>query len=312
MSDILIPLTSYELLCVSGSDSKRFLQGQLSCNVDHLSPEQSLTGALCNLKGRVIADFRLLEFDNECQLLLQPGMAGIVKKVLDKYIVFFKASTGLLANDYQRLGLIGEQATVQLNDLLDKVPQLDGEVSVHDSIRIVKIPGLLPRYEIWLPVSPSDEQTRLLEKLQSQSSQGTETDWLLGDFGAGIVHIDQSMTEQYLPQSLNYDISGVINFNKGCYTGQEIVVRMFYRSAAKKRLFHLVAKGCHPEDARGLHHIDGDTTAEHEIIQILVLENGDLHLMAILPVEAVERGEKFRLHNATDVQLDIIALPYMR
>jgi folate-binding protein YgfZ len=67
-----------------------------------------------------------------------------------------------------------------------------------------------------------------------------ESSWRLADIRSGIAHIRPGQQELYTPQLLNYDVSGVIDFKKGCYTGQEVVARMYYRAEAKKRLYHVV------------------------------------------------------------------------
>jgi folate-binding protein YgfZ len=70
----------------------------------------------------------------------------------------------------------------------------------------------------------------------------TTTEWTRLEILSGMVHVTPALSEEYTPAELNYDISGVVNFKKGCYTGQEIVARMFYRSTPKKRLYPLHAE----------------------------------------------------------------------
>ena len=63
--------------------------------------------------------------------------------------------------------------------------------------------------------------------------------WLYEDIRSGLAHVDKLHSEKYTPQLLNYDISGAVDFSKGCYTGQEIVARMYYRGTPKKRMYLL-------------------------------------------------------------------------
>jgi folate-binding protein YgfZ len=69
----------------------------------------------------------------------------------------------------------------------------------------------------------------------------TQDEWTRIEILSGVIHITPALSEDYTPAQLNYDISGVVDFKKGCYTGQEIVARVFYRSTPKKRLYPLSA-----------------------------------------------------------------------
>lgn len=311
MQSTFISLNNYDLVSVSGPDCKNFLQGQVTCDVEKLSPQQSVVGALCNLKGRVIADFRILELDDECHLVMQSGMAAFVKKVLDKYIVFSKAKTSLLTQRFARYGLIGNQAHSLLEELLEQHPQVDGEVLSRHNLRAVKVFGLVPRYEIWADLEKPDKQgTVILENLSRLCLKGEETDWLLQDISSGIVHITPEMSEVHLPQALNYDKSGLINFKKGCYTGQEIVARMYYRSAAKKQLYHLQGSSLKPSAAPTVLRVEGDASIAQEVITSLLLDNRQVHILALLPVGAEAAGEMYYLDEVGDTELQVQALPF--
>ena len=90
MRNRLFPLKSYEFIKISGTDSVSFLQGQLSCNTELLSPQRSLTGALCNLKGRVIADFRLLQQGEHYLMQCAEGMAAEIVHYTQQICCLFK------------------------------------------------------------------------------------------------------------------------------------------------------------------------------------------------------------------------------
>ena len=81
----MIEIRNYEFVTVTGPDAKAFLQGQVTCDVEKLSKNNALAGAICNLKGRVIADFLLALDGEDCVLRTQSGMAGIIKNTLAKY-----------------------------------------------------------------------------------------------------------------------------------------------------------------------------------------------------------------------------------
>ena len=86
----MIEIRNYEFVTVTGPDAKAFLQGQVTCDVEKLSKNNALAGAICNLKGRVIADFLLVLDGEDCVLRTQSGMAGIIKTHLRSMLFFQK------------------------------------------------------------------------------------------------------------------------------------------------------------------------------------------------------------------------------
>jgi len=229
---LVVALPHYEFIRLSGADTWTFLQGQVSCDVSALTSSNSQSGALCNLKGRVIANFRLLRQGDDCLLQTQAGMARTVLDVLGKYAVFSKVDLQLEPK-ISAIGLLGSEAIDAVRKLLGDAPEQDGDQVQGMGLTAVALTGTEPRFEIWYQ---ADSEAALLEELQGQP-QGERLDWQRQDCRAGVVHVTPELSEQYTPQLLNYDISGVINFKKGCYTGQEVVARMFYRGKVKKRLY---------------------------------------------------------------------------
>ena len=86
----MIEIRNCEFVTITGPDTKAFLQGQVTCDIEKLSKNRALAGAICNLKGRVIADFLLVLDGEDCVLRTQSGMAGIIKNTLAKYAIFSK------------------------------------------------------------------------------------------------------------------------------------------------------------------------------------------------------------------------------
>ena len=64
-------------------------------------------------------------------------------------------------------------------------------------------------------------------------------EWLLFRINRGLARINERSVGKYLPQDLNYDLNGFVDFDKGCYTGQEIIARLHYRGQPKRRLYLL-------------------------------------------------------------------------
>ena len=231
-----LPLIHNDYVQVTGTDSKKFLQGQVSCNMDLLSVDKSLSGVLCNLKGRAIADFRAIQAGDAIWLQTETGMGQSLIDVLAKYIVFSKAEISLVSLAGKVIGLFGEDENESLAGPFGDLPIKDNSAVCREDYIAIRLPAHQSRYQI---VSLTENGETLLARTLEQAKPATVAQWEMLDIEMGIVVILPHDSEQFTPQLLNYDISGAIDFKKGCYTGQEIVARMFYRSTAKKRLYLL-------------------------------------------------------------------------
>ena len=301
----VVDLSQHEFVRVSGPDSEKFLQGQLSCDMNQLGPDNSLRGALCNLKGRVIADFRVVREGEDYLLQTGPGMAQRVIDVLSKYAVFSRVSLARDTEFSAVVGLLGDDCGEVMGEHFPHLPEADDALVSAGGAVLVKLPGSLARYEFW---SRSQALTDALS-----GSPADMADWHQEDCLAGIVHTTPDSSEQYTPQLLNYDISGVINFRKGCYTGQEVVARMYYRAQAKKRLYLLRAERALEADAV----IRQRWEQQDQVAEVLSIANGgriapERHLaMAVLSTEGVEKNAELVLEGAGPTRVERLPLPYL-
>ena len=232
MQNFHVPLDSLELLQISGEDSGKFLQGQLTCDLDGFACGSCQLGAACNNKGRVYANFRLLKLGDDFFLSMQPGVLEIAMQTLQKYIPFYKAQMSDASHRFKRFGLAGNQAAELLKNIVPALPEKNYSTNVDGNI-FINISDNLPRYELWLDDSNSADIQARIKTLPRQEKSA----WDILDLEAGILLIQDSESTLYTPEELNLDLAGFISFNKGCYTGQEIVARMHFRGKANKRLF---------------------------------------------------------------------------
>ncbi len=232
MQDFHAPLNSLELLQISGEDSGKFLQGQLTCDLEGLATGSCQLGAACNNKGRVYANFRLLKLGTDYFLSMQPGVMEIARQTLQKYIPFYKAQMTDASARFRRFGLAGQQAEELLKTIIPALPERNSSVTIDRNI-LINVSDNLPRYELWVDDSASEEPQARIETLPRQEKKT----WDILDLKAGILFIQADESSLYTPEELNLDLAGFVSFNKGCYTGQEIVARMHFRGKASKRLF---------------------------------------------------------------------------
>lgn len=240
-----------DLVLVKGKDSGKFLQGQLTCDVDAITDLQSCLGAACNNKGRVFSNFRLSRLNGNIYLEMQQGLQGIFKSSLDKFIPFYKAEIEDGRSHFNRIGLAGTNCIEPLTNIFPELPCKDNQFCTNNGAYLLRLSENPPRFILWSAnkLNPSE--------LFPQLQRGQKEDWEKLDFDAGIYPFHLTDVNQYTPEELNLDLNNAISFTKGCYTGQEIVARMHYRGKAKKRLYHI---HIHSEEKINI----GDTVYDQE------------------------------------------------
>ncbi len=291
MKNVLVQLHDFDLITVKGVDSAKFLQGQLTCNLERVTDAQSIAGAYCNIKGRVITDFRLFKRDDTYFLQTGHGLGAVLKQTLDKYIVFSKAKTADITGSIRRYGLMGSDAISRLQHQLPELESASGACTQSDELVAICIPGPVPRFEIYELSQDSPSMNALLADFPKHLQEHNEgvREWQLADIRACIAHISNSLQEAYTPQVLNYDLLDMVDFKKGCYTGQEIVARMHYRGEARKRLYHIKTDGA-AEQILALTYTLNDVAATADIISSVKTDAGIFELLAILPCDVVVDG----------------------
>lgn len=300
-SAFFCPLTHEGVLAVRGSDAAKFLQGQLTCNLNYLSDTQASLGARCTQKGRMQSSFRILLQGDGVLLamateLLEPQLAD-----LKKYAVFSKSKLTDESAAWVRFGLSNADQTlaslgIELPDQTDSVVRTDTLIAVRVS------PG---RAELWAPAEQADA---LRSQLAAQLQHADLNDWLLGQVRAGIGQVMPQTRELFIPQMLNLQAVGGVSFKKGCYTGQEIVARMQYLGKLKRRLYRLSLNGGElPEPGTPLF-APSHNSAIGEVV-LAAKADQSVELLAVLQAEAADSGD-VHLGTLEGPGLQLLALPY--
>ena len=214
------PLEDYSIVEISGDDNSKLLQGQLTCDIDKLDDNQASLGAFCNVQGRVHAIFYIFKRDNNYYLVTPKDVVQHLIAKLSIYSVFFKAQIIDVSQDYN---LWGVYDTNNLSS--DNKPYYPLETTAEYS-RIY-----LPTYSAAsLLISAKSHGTPDVIDSYPDSS---EQIWDYLEVLARIPMVFNPTIEKLLPHFIGLDQVGGISFDKGCYTGQEIVARMHYRGKLK-------------------------------------------------------------------------------
>ncbi|WP_443698658.1 CAF17-like 4Fe-4S cluster assembly/insertion protein YgfZ [Pseudomonas sp.] len=300
-SAFFCPITHEGVLAVRGADAAKFLQGQLTCNLNYLSDTQASLGARCTQKGRMQSSFRILLQSDGVLLamateLLEPQLAD-----LKKYAVFSKSKLTDESAAWARFGL--EDADQALASLGLELPAATDSVARSEQLIAIRVsPG---RIELW---APAEQAEAVRSQLAAQLQQADLNEWLLGQVRAGIGQVMPQTRELFIPQMLNLQAVGGVSFKKGCYTGQEIVARMQYLGKLKRRLYRLSLNATElPEPGTPLF----SPSHNSSIGEVVIAAKADqgVELLAVLQAEAAESGD-VHLGTLEGPGLQLLELPY--
>lgn len=204
MQNGIVHLSDYGLLKISGIGAKKLLQGQITQHIDEISTNKPQLSALCDPQGRVISLFYLLLWQDAYYLQMPRALVPMTLTALKKYAVFFKVSLEDVSDAFWQYGCMGE------------IPNNDAQLTID-------LPGE-PRRQIQI------RDHALHETFLDEES------WKYYQIINGLPSIYPETSQVFLPHELNLHLLNAISFNKGCYTGQEIIARMHYRGKLKTSL----------------------------------------------------------------------------
>ncbi|NCP81150.1 MAG: folate-binding protein YgfZ [Rhodoferax sp.] len=222
-------LTHSGLIRAQGEDAAKFLHGQLTNDFALLGLSEARLAGFCNAKGR-----------------LQASFIGFKRSPTDLLLL---CSADLLATTLKRLSMFVMRAKLKLSDASSEfaIYGLAGEAALNASKSIATDPG-----SIWaktdfeaaslIALYPADDVPRALwvcpvDAPAPVGAPMTEAQWAWGEVRSGIATVTQPIFEMLVPQMLNYESVGGVNFKKGCYPGQEVVARSQFRGTLKRRAY---------------------------------------------------------------------------
>jgi folate-binding protein YgfZ len=203
-------LNRFGLLAVTGADARAFLHAQLTNNIETLGAERAVLAGWCTAKGRLLATMLVIPSPDGFLLQLAKDLAPAVAKRLSMYILRSKVKITDESEAWAQYGV------------WHAVPRVtwDGDT-------------------VSIPVSNS--RSLSIGKSLAQNCSRKEEDWTLEEIRAGRPWISAATQDQFVPQMVNLETIGGVDFQKGCYPGQEIVARAQYRGEVKRRMVRVQA-----------------------------------------------------------------------
>jgi folate-binding protein YgfZ len=222
--DGVAKLSHLGVIRVEGEDAAKFLHGQLTNDFSLLGPDHARLAAFCSAKGRMQASFiGLKRSPTEILLICSRDVLPATLKRLSMFVLRAKAKLSDASEAYALFGLAGGATLAPANTAAPWTASRVGDASV-----LTLYPAEGVARQLWL--APTEAAAPAAAPLALDQ-------WLWGEVRSGVATLSQALFDAFVPQMLNYESVGGVNFKKGCYPGQEVVARSQFRGTLKRRAF---------------------------------------------------------------------------
>lgn len=301
-----ISLSDLALVTITGPDSQKYLQGQVTADIDAMADDQHVLCAHCDAKGKMWSDLRLFHYKDGYAYLIRRSALDTQLAELKKYAVFSKVT--IAADDSAVLtGIAGHGAAEALKAHFSTVPDADTQVVSSDDTTLLYLP--LPQGRFIL-IQTAEQAGALSDALSLPDA--SDTQWTALDIEAGYAVIDAATVGEFLPQATNLQsLPRGICFKKGCYTGQEMVARAKFRGANKRAMFTLIGQSRHvPVAGDDAERQLGENWRRTGTILAAVRLSDDRVLVQIVMNNDTEEDAVFRIREDEESRLSLFPLPY--
>lgn len=204
-------LNRYGILAVTGADARDFLHAQLTNDIANLPPDRAALAGWCTAKGRLLASFLVIPSKEGFLLQVARDLAPTVAKRLSMFVLRAKVKIADESGSWQQYGFWDADLNV-------------GGIAWEGDTVTVRV---------------AERRFLKIGKSLGEHCKSGEDAWTLQEIRAGRPLISAATQDQFVPQMVNFEALGAINFQKGCYPGQEIVARLQYRGQVKRRMVHV-------------------------------------------------------------------------
>lgn len=286
MSSLTAPLSHWGVIRAVGADAAKFLNGQLTQDVQSLGHSEARLAGYCSPKGRLLASFVIWRpSDDEVLMACHASVLPATLQRLSMFVLRAQCKLRDASAEVSLFGVSGTEAHVATQDL----PTWGQRTDDHGAwIRLPEVAGIA---RAWRVMNATTAQAADPHALSA---------WQRLEVDSGIVTIEAATVDQFVPQMLNFELIGAVNFQKGCYPGQEVVARSQYRGTTKRRTLLFAAEAPISAGQEVFHSADpaqpaglvasaapapgaGATPLTHHAlieVKLTALEGGTLHLGA--------------------------------
>lgn len=303
----LISLEDWALVRLNGPDTIKYLQGQVTADIDKLAVNQHVLCAHCDAKGKMWSNLRLFHCGEGFAYLERRSVLENQLAEIKKYAVFSKI-TITADNEAVLLGVAGLQARAALAKVFATLPDAENQVVQEGDSTLLHFSLPAERFAV---ITNAESAALIASRLSEQAELNDSRQWLALDIEAGYPVIDTVNCAQLLPQATNLQALAGISFSKGCYTGQEMVARAKFRGANKRAMYWLEGKANRvPQAGEDLELKLGENWRRTgNVLAAIALADGTLWVQVVMNND-LEADSVLRVRDDAASQLVIKPLPY--
>jgi len=305
-------VTDQGLIALTGADSAVFLHSQLTNDVEHLGQDDVRLAGYCTPKGRLQATFLMWRNEESIFLQLPREIQPPLQKRLSMFVLRAKTK---LADATEApatqvvLGLGGGMAEAVLQTWFEPLPERPYSKTEHALGTLLRLADAFgaPCY-LWL--TSADIAATVAPVLADKLNVGGNEAWRLAQIHAGVPQISAATQEQFVPQMINFELLGGVNFKKGCYPGQEIVARSQYLGKLKRRT--ALVRIADAAAAAGAEVFAESDPSQPCGMVVNAAPNGlgGVDALVEMKLDALEQAQ-VRLGSADGVALEFLPMPYV-
>lgn len=303
----LCDLTHYGLIKAEGEEAESFLQNQLTNDIRLIDSEHSQLNAYCTAKGRMMSIMRVFKRDDQYYLRLPQELMENTLERLRMFIMMTKVTLDDVSDELVRFGFAGNEAEQELSSIISKVPDEVDQVQHDQGISVIRLPGIIPRFEIYAELETAKS---LWDKLNVRGTPVGAPAWELLEILSGTPEVYLDTVEAFVPQMVNLQLLDGVSLKKGCFPGQEIIARMHYLGKLKRRMYRLqITADVLPDSGTEIFTPEHNEPIGH-IVSAATNPNGGSEALAVLVISFAEDNAALRLGNPDGEEASINTLPY--
>lgn len=308
--NFVAPLTHLGMLTASGEDAAKFLHAQLTNDIEQLTPAEVRLAGYCTAKGRMLASMLAWRDGDTITLQLPQALLPAIQKRLQMFVLRAKVKLVDTSIDRVAIGAVGALAGARLAEHAGiALPQKVHAKTSQDQQVLMRLPDAAgaPRYQ-W--VTDVDTAMRVWPGLVRAVPQGSSSQWRRTEIDAGIPMIVAATQEKFVPQMINFELIGGVNFRKGCYPGQEIVARSQYLGKLKRRMLPAEVDAIDIEPGTEVYASTDPSQPSGQVVNAEPIGNGRSACLVELKTAVLDQGATLHLGAPDGAQLQLQSLPY--
>lgn len=286
---VLCDLSQYGALRVSGGDAQTFLQNLFSNDIRELDGARAQLSSFNTAKGRMLAIMLIRRTADGYLLQLPRTLCELLRRKLSMYVLRSKVTVADADDGLVMLGLSGDKAAEILTRQFGGLPPDRFDVLDTGEAVITRVDDTRFRIDTDACCAPA-----IWKALAQHATPAGSACWDWLEIRAGIPTVLPATQEAFVPQMVNLEVIGGVNFKKGCYPGQEVVARMHYLGKPSRRMYLAHIEEGAPQAGDMLVSTDASCQTCGTVVSAAPAPEGGADLLAVLQIGC---------HDADDVHL---------